>query len=333
MKSVLICEDDLTRLEALVQTFSRAGYHTRAARDPEHALRQLREASFDAVLCGTDLREADPLDLLRGLKDRGLDVPVLMVAPEVTGPLRERLREVGIRRLLDASEPADAWVRAVEEAILARRRDPAGPHVLVHSTDPDIRRSLAEALAAAGLCALEARDAAEARALARARRPGPDLAVVDLEDGRAGLIADLRSTVPGLYVAAVTRRPDRERLRAAYQAGAATVMSASCPPARVAGLLRANLEQARRSRQHAERPRSQGRASAGAFGFALLRRPWRGVSALLLATSFLVGALLAALHDAPAPERPAAVRPYVFIPADFAPAAPELPPSLVRSGR
>ncbi|HXG60534.1 MAG TPA: response regulator, partial [Planctomycetota bacterium] len=274
MKSVLICEDDLGRLEALVQAFSRAGYRTRASRAPEHALRQLQEASCDAVLCGADLREADPLDLVQGLRNLGSDVPVLMIAPEATDALRERLREVGIRRIVDASASPREWVRAVEEAIVERRRDPAAaPAVLVHGTDPELRKTLAQAIAATGLFVLEARDAAEARALTRARRPAPALAVVDLDDGGAALVGDLRAAVPGLYVAAVTRRPEPARLRGAYEAGAATVVSTSCPAPRLAALLRANVDRARRS----GRPSEAGHEISGRVRhLALWRRPWRG---------------------------------------------------------
>lgn len=330
MKSVLICEDNLERLEALVQAFSRAGYHTRASRDPEHALRQFHEASCDAVLCGADLREADPLELVQGLRNLGVDTPVLMIAQEATQALRERLREVGIRRLLDASAPPREWVRAVEEAIVERRRDPAAASaVLVHAADPELRRSLAHAIAASGLFVLEARDAAEARALTRARRPAPALAVVDLDDGGAALVGDLRAAAPGLYVAAVTRRPEPARLLAAYEAGAATVVRTSCPPSRLAGLLRANLDRARRS----VRPSEAGNAASGrARGVALWRRPWRGVSALMLAASFAFGALLAAIQDTAPPEPADTMRHYILVPADVS-TAPAASPFLVRSAR
>lgn len=334
MKSVLICEEDLGRLEAMVLAFSRAGYTARAARNPEHAVRQLRETPCDAVLCAADLQEGNPLQLVEGVRTLGLDAPVFMIVENAGESLRETLRERGVRLLLDASASPREWVQSVEKAIRERQRTPSGPEVLVHSTDPEFRRSLTEAVEALGLRVVEACDALEARALIRARRPSPDLAVVDLDDGGSSLIGDLRAAVPGLYVAAVTRQPQRARLRAAYDAGAATVVSSSCPPSRLAGLLAANLEQARRDRRSATRPRAWAPSPARSDGFSFLRRPWRGVSAVLLSTSFLAGALLAALYSAAPSERPEAslVRPYVLVPADFVPAS-GLPSAEGRPGR
>lgn len=334
MKSVLICEDDLGRMEAMVLAFSRAGYTARVARHPEHAVRQLRETPCDAVLCAADLREGNPLQLVEGVRTLGVDAPIFMVVQGADESLRESLRERGVRHLLDASSSPREWVQLVEKALRERPRTSPGPAVLVHSTDPEFRRSLTEAVEALGLHVLEACDALEARALMRARRPSPDLAVVDLDDGGSSLIEDLRGAAPGLYVAAVTRQPQRARLRSAYDAGAATVVSSSCPPSRLAGLLAANLEQARRDRRSAMRPRAAASSPARSDGFSFLRRPWRGVSAVLLSASFLAGALLAAVYSAAPSERPEAslTRPYVLVPADFVPAS-GLSPAEGRPGR
>ena len=86
---VLIVEDDYRAAKLLVSALSEIGYETVVAEDGRVALALASAQSFDAVLLDIMLPQLDGMSVARALRERGLNVPILMLT--ALGDLHERL--------------------------------------------------------------------------------------------------------------------------------------------------------------------------------------------------------------------------------------------------
>lgn len=81
---VLIVDDEPALAEHLSQALSAAGYAVDVARDGERADFVVRTESYDAVLLDLGLPHIDGLTLLRGWRQSGVEVPVLVLTARGT---------------------------------------------------------------------------------------------------------------------------------------------------------------------------------------------------------------------------------------------------------
>lgn len=84
--NVLIVEDDAALREALCDTLEIAGYATFAAADGGAALDMLASADVDVVVSDVQMHPVDGLTLLKEVKSRGRDLPVLLMTAYGTVP-------------------------------------------------------------------------------------------------------------------------------------------------------------------------------------------------------------------------------------------------------
>lgn len=76
---ILIVEDEPALLDQLAQALGAAGYAVDRASDGERADFTVRTESYDAVLLDLGLPRVDGLTLLRGWRESGIGVPVLVL--------------------------------------------------------------------------------------------------------------------------------------------------------------------------------------------------------------------------------------------------------------
>lgn len=76
---VLIVEDEPALIEQLAQALGQAGYAVDTAADGERADFLVRTENYDAVLLDLGLPRVDGLTLLRGWREAGLAVPILVL--------------------------------------------------------------------------------------------------------------------------------------------------------------------------------------------------------------------------------------------------------------
>lgn len=79
MKSVLIIEDNPTMLHALEDNFSFKGYKVRLARDGEQGLKAALAGQNDLIILDIMLPKINGFELCSKLRQRKLDVPILML--------------------------------------------------------------------------------------------------------------------------------------------------------------------------------------------------------------------------------------------------------------
>jgi ActR/RegA family two-component response regulator len=118
---VLIVEDDRGLLEVYTDILLERGFDVAAASDAAAALRALEAAPFDAVLSDVVLPGASGVDILRAVRERDLDVPVVLVTGDPTVATAVSALELGALHYLTKPVASAELVRCVEHAVELRK--------------------------------------------------------------------------------------------------------------------------------------------------------------------------------------------------------------------
>src|SRR4030042_2014126 len=76
---ILIVEDDPMVLRGFVRTLTRAGYLVKTASEGRSAIDLLDQEKFDVIVSAISMPGMDGLQLLRKVRERDFDVPVIMM--------------------------------------------------------------------------------------------------------------------------------------------------------------------------------------------------------------------------------------------------------------
>jgi EAL domain-containing protein (putative c-di-GMP-specific phosphodiesterase class I) len=118
---VLIVEDDRDLLEVYTDVLLEAGFDVTALSDGGGALRALEGDSFDVVLTDVIMPGATGVDVLRTVRERDLDVPVVLITGSPSVETAVQALDLGALRYLLKPVSAADLVRSVEEASRLRR--------------------------------------------------------------------------------------------------------------------------------------------------------------------------------------------------------------------
>jgi EAL domain-containing protein (putative c-di-GMP-specific phosphodiesterase class I)/ActR/RegA family two-component response regulator len=121
---VLVVDDEPTVLRLLSKTLERAGYHPVTASDGWEAARILSRESFDVVVSDITMPNMSGVELLRTVRERDLDLPVILLTGSPTVDTATRAIELGVLgyliKPLDLRGLVDMVARAVQLYRLAR---------------------------------------------------------------------------------------------------------------------------------------------------------------------------------------------------------------------
>jgi EAL domain-containing protein (putative c-di-GMP-specific phosphodiesterase class I) len=201
---VLIVDDDAAVRQAFTRILSSAGCSTEMATDGREALALLTSKLFDVVLADIAIPALDGLALLRAVRERGLDISVILMTGEPQLASAIFAVQEGAFRYLTKPIDAGALVDNVRQAIEARRaarlHRGTEPVSRIHNMQAAARASLEDRFARA-LAGLEMHfqpiiDPVEHRtfgyeALVRSREP--TLAIPDALFQAAERLAELRA--------------------------------------------------------------------------------------------------------------------------------------------
>jgi EAL domain-containing protein (putative c-di-GMP-specific phosphodiesterase class I) len=134
---VLIVEDDRGMLELYSDILLEHGFRIAAACDGHAAARLLGTGDFDAVLTDVYMPEAGGLELLRSVRERDVDLPVVLVTGSPSLETAVQAIEMGALHYLMKPVSTEELLRCVEDAVarhrsaVQRRRvvEPAGSPV------------------------------------------------------------------------------------------------------------------------------------------------------------------------------------------------------------
>jgi EAL domain-containing protein (putative c-di-GMP-specific phosphodiesterase class I)/ActR/RegA family two-component response regulator len=118
---VLIVEDDRGLLEAYTDVLLEAGFDVAAASNGTGALRALDGDAFDVVLTDVVMPGCTGLDILRAVRERDLDVPVVLVTGNPSVESAVQAVEMGALHYLVKPVGRAELIRSVEHACRLRK--------------------------------------------------------------------------------------------------------------------------------------------------------------------------------------------------------------------
>ncbi|HVU01434.1 MAG TPA: response regulator [Polyangiaceae bacterium] len=131
-------DDEAALLAAYSRALAARGYRVEAADDAETALAALNRLSFDVILSDLDLPGIDGIELISRVRERDLDVPVVVITGNPSLETATEAMERGAMRYLVKPIEIEALVRVANDALRVHREAMARRHA-----DELLRKALA----------------------------------------------------------------------------------------------------------------------------------------------------------------------------------------------
>ena len=100
MAWILVADDDRMCRDSIQKTLERAGHTVESVGEVDDAIRALALHDFDLIVCDYRMPGKTGLDLLAELKEKGSQVPVLMISAFADAHTEATARQLGARAFL-----------------------------------------------------------------------------------------------------------------------------------------------------------------------------------------------------------------------------------------
>jgi EAL domain-containing protein (putative c-di-GMP-specific phosphodiesterase class I) len=117
----VIADDEPDLLEIFAAILGEAGFDVQPARNGREALAAVEQGGCDAVICDVVMPDLDGLALLRAMRQRDLDLPVVFVTGHASLEAASEALELGALQYLQKPVPEEALRRAAERAVRLSR--------------------------------------------------------------------------------------------------------------------------------------------------------------------------------------------------------------------
>ncbi len=118
--SILVVEDELPLARIYGRALAAAGYHVGHARDGASGLQMVLAGRYDVVLSDVCMPGMSGLDLLREIRLKRLDIPVILVTAQLDAEVYTRAREMGTVRYLLKPVGLEKLANAVANGVKLR---------------------------------------------------------------------------------------------------------------------------------------------------------------------------------------------------------------------
>ncbi len=129
---VLVVDDDPAILELCSEVLSQDGHRVETAENGKVALELIRNGEFDVILSDILMPELDGLELLRGVRERDLDVPVILMTGNPNTETALQAIDHGALHYLIKPMSIDALSQAVTQAVRLRSMAALKREALTH---------------------------------------------------------------------------------------------------------------------------------------------------------------------------------------------------------
>ncbi len=122
MSTILVCDDNVALAEQYAYDLRRlAGHEVVIAGSGDDALEVLAREAIDCVILDLEMPRMDGFAVLRAMRERGLDVPVIVYTGTGSYDRCAQAIRLGAYGFIDKEEPVERVAREVENAIERRR--------------------------------------------------------------------------------------------------------------------------------------------------------------------------------------------------------------------
>jgi EAL domain-containing protein (putative c-di-GMP-specific phosphodiesterase class I)/ActR/RegA family two-component response regulator len=134
---VLVADDEPALVRVYKRTLHAAGYTIDTASDGEEAAERIKTKEYDAIVSDISMPGMDGLELLRLVRQRDLDVPVVLVTGDPAIGTAVRALEYGAFRYLTKPFDLDHLKEVIDSAVLMYRMAKVRRRALELYGDPD----------------------------------------------------------------------------------------------------------------------------------------------------------------------------------------------------
>lgn len=132
---ILVVDDDATLLEVYSDLLGEAGYAVETAESGPRAMNLINGGAYDLILTDIVMPDTNGVEILRAVRMRDLDVPVILVTGSPTVETAILALEMGALRYLVKPVEASILLGSVEQALRLKRLAHLKREVLVHLGD------------------------------------------------------------------------------------------------------------------------------------------------------------------------------------------------------
>ncbi|HWO13135.1 MAG TPA: EAL domain-containing protein [Polyangiaceae bacterium] len=118
---ILVVDDEPTLLRGISRTLTEKGYNVVCERDGHAALDAFRDREFDVIVTDIAMPQMDGIQLLRQLRERDSEVPVVLITGEPAVSTAVKALEYGAFHYLTKPIPLGSLEEVVEKAARLRR--------------------------------------------------------------------------------------------------------------------------------------------------------------------------------------------------------------------
>lgn len=127
---ILVVDDSITILELVAEVLEPQGFQTLQALDGHDALpKLLHNPDILAVMCDVNMPRMNGIELLARAREKGVNVPFIMLTTETQPELIERARALGVKAWMSKPFKPQTLVATVR-AIVQQSLRPAAPKAI-----------------------------------------------------------------------------------------------------------------------------------------------------------------------------------------------------------
>ena len=122
---LLIVDDEPTVLFAIASYLDGTDWTVDCAGELEEAQALLANIEYDVVITDvrlSDVQRAEGLHVISFIRDRGIDVPLIVLTALETEEIRREIERLGVNAILYKPQPLDVIVRLIKELAETRVR-------------------------------------------------------------------------------------------------------------------------------------------------------------------------------------------------------------------
>ena len=121
MAKILVVEDDVDFALTVEHALTTSNHTVEMAHDGESAMEYLRQGQYDVIILDGQLPDIDGIELTRKLRERDVDIPVVLFTGYPDRAFSAKAASVGVRHILYKPHLGENLISQVRAAI--RRRD------------------------------------------------------------------------------------------------------------------------------------------------------------------------------------------------------------------